>query len=337
MCAHQAIGFDIAGAELGFPASRHRRPSTTSPRVHAVTVHAGRGRRARAIRSALLDGRALRLGHGVRLAEDVTVERQDDENTYVSLGPLAQWVRDREIALEQPVLNLQTGAIAAWGKELVDHPFDLLYQLGFRVTVNTDNRLMTDTTLTRELSLLSDAFGYDLDDLEVFQLNAAAAAFLRSRSAKSSRSRSGRIREADPDRPRPAPRPPRTDTQSRPCPSPSTRSSSASRSPLAWRGARRRGRPGAFRRDPADYADRMIAGHRGVRRYVVIAPGLALAHARPGPDVLAGGLASSPSPNRSRSGIPTTTPCTSSSDWRSRAPRSTWNPSPISRMCSMTR
>ena len=61
---------------------------------------------------------------------------------------------------------------------MADHPFDLLYQLGFRVTVNTDNRLMSATTLTRELGLLSDAFGYDLDDLEAFQLNAAEAAFL---------------------------------------------------------------------------------------------------------------------------------------------------------------
>ncbi|KGJ77074.1 adenosine deaminase, partial [Cryobacterium roopkundense] len=64
------------------------------------------------------------------------------------------------------------------GEDLLDHPFDLLYQLGFKVTVNTDNRLMSDTTLSQELALLSDAFGYDLDDLEVFQLNAASAAFL---------------------------------------------------------------------------------------------------------------------------------------------------------------
>jgi adenosine deaminase len=86
---------------------------------------------------------------------------------------------DREIALEtSPSSNLQTGAIAAWGDELVDHPFDLLYQLGFRVTVNTDNRLQSGTSLTRELALLSEAFGYDVDDFEIFQLNAAAAAFL---------------------------------------------------------------------------------------------------------------------------------------------------------------
>lgn len=115
----------------------------------------------------------------MRLAEDVIIAREDDENTYVTLGPVAQWVKDREIALEMsPTSNVDTHAFAQWGDELIDHPFDLLYQLGFRVTVNTDNRLMSRTTLSRELSVLAETFGYDLTDLAVFQLNAAAAAFL---------------------------------------------------------------------------------------------------------------------------------------------------------------
>lgn len=174
------VGFDLAGPEAGFPPSRHRTAfDFLAGQYIPVTVHAGEADGLDSIRSALFDGRALRLGHGVRIADDLTIERQDDENTYVSLGPVAQWVRDREIALEtSPSSNLQTGAIAAWGDELVDHPFDLLYQLGFRVTVNADNRLQSGTSLTRELALLSDAFGYDLDDLETFQLNAAAASFL---------------------------------------------------------------------------------------------------------------------------------------------------------------
>jgi adenosine deaminase len=174
------VGFDIAGPEAGFPPSNHRAAfDYLASEFFPTTVHAGEADGLDSIRSALLDGRALRLGHGVRLAEDITVERQDDENTYVTLGTLSQWVKDREIALEtSPTSNLQTGAIAAWGTELLDHPFDLLYQLGFRVTVNTDNRLMSGTSLTRELSLLADAFAYDRTDLEIFQLNAAAGAFL---------------------------------------------------------------------------------------------------------------------------------------------------------------
>ncbi|MWV59617.1 adenosine deaminase [Rathayibacter sp. VKM Ac-2754] len=175
-----AVGFDIAGAEAGHPASLHRPAFELLAAAHfPTTVHAGEADGLDSIRSALLDGRALRLGHGVRIAEDIVIERQDDDASYVTLGELAEWVKDREIALElSPSSNLQTGAVAAWGTDLEDHPFDLLYQLGFRVTVNTDNRLMSGTSLSRELALLSDAFGYDLDDLEVFQVNAAHAAFL---------------------------------------------------------------------------------------------------------------------------------------------------------------
>ncbi|MBX3099127.1 MAG: adenosine deaminase [Salinibacterium sp.] len=177
---HGVVGFDIAGAEAGFPAVNLREAFDYLARHYMpATVHAGEADGIESIRGALFDGRALRLGHGVRLAEDITTAREDDENTYVTLGPVAQWVKDREIALElSPSSNLQTGAIEQWGSELVDHPFDLLYQLGFRVTVNTDNRLMSATSLSRELFILADAFGYDLTDLAVFQLNAAAASFL---------------------------------------------------------------------------------------------------------------------------------------------------------------
>ncbi|GAA4265420.1 adenosine deaminase [Frondihabitans peucedani] len=174
------IGFDIAGAELGFPASNHKPAFDLLAReFFPVTVHAGEADGLDSIKSALFDGRTLRLGHGVRLAEDVAVIDRDGDHTTVGLGPIAAWVRDREIALElSPSSNLQTGAIAQWGTELYDHPFDLLYQLGFQVTVNTDNRLMSATSLSRELALLAQAFDYDLSDLETFQLNAAAASFL---------------------------------------------------------------------------------------------------------------------------------------------------------------
>lgn len=174
------VGFDIAGAEAGFPASAHRPAFDLLAReFFPVTVHAGEADGLDSIRSALLDGRALRLGHGVRLAEDIRVVEARGGQTTVELGPIASWVRDREIALElSPQSNLQTGAIAAWGTDLDDHPFDLLYQLGYRVTVNTDNRLMSDTSLSKELALLAQAFDYGLDDLLAFQLNAAASSFL---------------------------------------------------------------------------------------------------------------------------------------------------------------
>jgi adenosine deaminase len=173
------VGFDIAGAEAGFAPSRHRVAFDHLARqLFPVTVHAGEADGLESIRGALFDGRALRLGHGVRLAEDLRV-RDEDGQQYVTVGRLARWVRDRQIALELcPSSNLQTGAIEEWGEELEDHPFDLLYQLGFRVTVNTDNRLMSDTTLSKELALLTDAFDYDIDDLRIFQLNAVDASFL---------------------------------------------------------------------------------------------------------------------------------------------------------------
>lgn len=174
------VGFDIAGPEDGFPASQHRAAfDYLATNFFPVTVHAGEAAGLDSIRSALIDGRALRLGHGVRIASDLTVKAQEGDEVQVLFGDLARWVRDREIPLElSPSSNMQTGAIADWGTELVDHPFDLLYQLGFSVTVNVDNRTMSRTSLTRELALLTDAFGYDLNDLEAFQFNAASAAFL---------------------------------------------------------------------------------------------------------------------------------------------------------------
>lgn len=175
-----AVGFDIAGPEDGFPPSRML-PAFDYLAEHffPTTVHAGEAAGLDSIRGALLDGRTLRLGHGVRIAEDIEVETSGAQERIATMGLLAEWVKDREIALElSPSSNLQTGAIAAWGTELVDHPFDVLYQLGFSVTVNTDNRLMSNTTLSRELALLAETFGYDLGDLATFQLNAAAASFL---------------------------------------------------------------------------------------------------------------------------------------------------------------
>lgn len=174
------VGFDIAGAEQGFPASKHQAAfDYLASEYFPVTIHAGEADGIGSIESAIYDGRALRLGHGVRLAEDVSIDGSDANATFVSLGVLSQWVKDRGITLElAPSSNLQTGAISAWGDDIMDHPFDLLYQLGMTVTVNSDNRLQSGTSLSRELWLVADAFAYGLADLETFQQNAAASAFL---------------------------------------------------------------------------------------------------------------------------------------------------------------
>lgn len=173
------VGFDIAGAEKGFLPSRHKVAfDYLAEQLFPITVHAGEGDGIESIKDALISGRALRIGHGVRIIEDVMFSRTEGDTDLVVLGEVAEWVHDRQIALElSPSSNLQTGAISMLGDQMSDHPFDVLYDLGFKVTVNTDNRLMSRTTLTRELELLSETFGYGLADLEQFQLNAAEVAF----------------------------------------------------------------------------------------------------------------------------------------------------------------
>jgi adenosine deaminase len=173
------VGFDIAGPEKGFMPVNHKAAfEYLAEQLFPVTVHAGEGDGVASIKDAIVSGRALRLGHGVRLIEDVMFSRSEGDTDVVVLGEVAEWVHDRGIALElSPSSNLQTGAISMLGETLSDHPFDILYELGFKVTVNTDNRLMSRTTLTRELELLMSTFGYSLADLEQFQLNAAEASF----------------------------------------------------------------------------------------------------------------------------------------------------------------
>lgn len=174
------VGFDIAGPEAGFLPQRHKLAfDYLAEHMFAATVHAGEADGVESIKDAIVSGRALRLGHGVRIMEDIVINRANGEIEAVEFGEVANWVHDRQLALElSPSSNLQTGAIAAWGSTMADHPFDVLYNLGFNVTVNTDNRLMSATTITRELELLTEAFGYGLDDIEQFQINAARAAFL---------------------------------------------------------------------------------------------------------------------------------------------------------------
>lgn len=174
------VGFDLAGPEAGYPPANHRPALELLAANHfPVTIHAGEADGIESINDALLAGRALRLGHGTKLANDLDLTVAEDGTRYVEMGRTAQWIRDREIALECcPTSNVQTGAFVELGTDIEDHPFDLFYRLGMRVTVNTDNRLMSDTTLSQELELLADTFDYTLDDLREFQVNAALAAFL---------------------------------------------------------------------------------------------------------------------------------------------------------------
>ena len=165
------VGFDIAGAEAGWPPSRHLDAFQFVHRANFhTTVHAGEGFGLPSIWEAVQYCGAERLGHGVRLIEDVTVDGDGD----VVLGRLAAYIRDTRIPLELcPSSNVQTGA----AESIETHPLRLLRQLRFRVTVNTDNRLMSQVSLTSEFALLVEQFGYGWADLEWLTINAMKSAF----------------------------------------------------------------------------------------------------------------------------------------------------------------
>lgn len=181
---HGVVGFDIAGAEAGNPPSRHLDAFEYMRQASAhFTIHAGEAFGLPSIHEAIAFCGADRLGHGVRITDDITVppggiadwSPDAPASARPVLGRLANYVRDKRIPLELcPSSNVQTGAVAS----LAEHPFDLLARLRFRVTVNTDNRLMSDTTMSREMVKLVDTFGYDWVDLQRFTINAAKSAFL---------------------------------------------------------------------------------------------------------------------------------------------------------------
>ncbi len=166
------VGFDIAGAEAGFPPTRHLDALEYLQRENFhFTIHAGEAFGLPSIWQAIQWCGADRLGHGVRIIDDVTVH---DDGT-VELGRLAAYVRDQRIPLEMcPASNVQTGAAPS----VAEHPIGLLTRLRFRVTVNTDNRLMSQTSMTDEMHALVEAFGYGVDDLRWFTINAMKSAFL---------------------------------------------------------------------------------------------------------------------------------------------------------------
>ena len=163
------VGFDIAGAEAGFPPSRHLDAFEYLRRENFhFTIHAGEAFGLPSIWEAIQWCGTDRLGHGVRIVDDITAGG--------ALGRLAAYVRDKRIPLEMcPSSNVQTGA----AESIVEHPIGLLRKLHFRVTVNTDNRLMSGTSMTREMGLLTEAFGYGWGDLQWFTINAMKSAFIQ--------------------------------------------------------------------------------------------------------------------------------------------------------------
>jgi adenosine deaminase len=166
------VGFDIAGPEAGFPPTRNLDAFEYLRQQNAhFTIHAGEAFGLPSIWEAIQHCGAERLGHGVRIVDDIKVSGDGS----VQLGRLASYVRDRRIPLEMcPSSNVQTGAAPS----IAEHPIGLLTKLRFRVTVNTDNRLMSNCQMSTEMAALVDQFGYTWADLQWFTINAMKSAFI---------------------------------------------------------------------------------------------------------------------------------------------------------------
>jgi adenosine deaminase len=165
------VGFDIAGPEDGFPPSDQLDTFEFLRKENAhFTIHAGEAYGLPSIWEAIQICGAERLGHGVRIADDI-----DFNHTPARLGRLASYVRDRRIPLEMcPSSNIQTGVATSFA----DHPIGKLAKLRFRVTVNTDNRLMSATSMTREMHELVKACEWNYQDLQRVTINALKSAFI---------------------------------------------------------------------------------------------------------------------------------------------------------------
>jgi adenosine deaminase len=166
------VGFDLAGEEGGYPPKKHVEAFHYIQRQNFnITIHAGEGFGKESIWQAIQYCGAHRIGHGTRLIDDIAVA----DGKAVKLGDLAQYVLDKRIPLEICLLsNVHTGA----ARSLAEHPFRIFYQEKFRVTLNTDNRLMSDTTMTKEFEATAHTFGLSLEDLEKITINAMKSAFL---------------------------------------------------------------------------------------------------------------------------------------------------------------
>jgi adenosine deaminase len=166
------VGFDLAGEEGGYPPKKHVDAFHYIQRENFnITIHAGEGYGKESIWQAIQYCGAHRIGHGTRLIDDITVV----DGKAVKLGELAQYVLDKRIPIESCLTsNVHTGAVPS----LAQHPFGLLYREGFRVTLNTDNRLMSDTSMTQEFQVAQQTFRLTLDDFEKITINAMKSAFI---------------------------------------------------------------------------------------------------------------------------------------------------------------
>jgi len=166
------VGFDLAGEEGGHPPKKHVDAFHYIQRENFnITIHAGEGYGKESIWQAIQYCGAHRIGHGTRLIDDIAVV----DGKAVKLGDLAQFVLDKRIPLEICLLsNVHTGATPS----LAEHPFKILYQEKFRVTLNTDNRLMSNTTMTKEFEAAAETFRLTLDDFERITINAMKSSFL---------------------------------------------------------------------------------------------------------------------------------------------------------------
>src|SRR5438270_2415577 len=166
------VGFDLAGEEGGYPPKKHVDAFHYIQRENFnITVHAGEGYGKESIWQAIQYCGAHRIGHGTRLIDDIAVV----DGKALKLGDLAQYVLDKRIPLEICLLsNVHTGATPT----LAQHPFKILYQEKFRVTLNTDNRLMSSTSMTKEFEAAAGTFDLSLDDFEIITINAMKSSFL---------------------------------------------------------------------------------------------------------------------------------------------------------------
>jgi adenosine deaminase len=166
------VGFDIAGKEAGFPPTRHLDAFDAVRRANFhMTIHAGEAFGLPSIWEAVQICGTDRLGHGVRIVDDLSFQ----SNGEIKLGELSAYVRDRRVPLELcPSSNVQTGA----AKSIKEHPIGVLTKLGFRATVNTDNRLMSDTSMTKEMTLLVNELDFTLKQLQWLTVNAMKSSFI---------------------------------------------------------------------------------------------------------------------------------------------------------------